>query len=116
MVVHRWHDDLRTMHSEEDKLDPSKDQADFIPGFVGSYPNYFFIVELGRLPDFLRLLKEYDGSPEAIERIAEFGVNRADDDFWDHYDWFQQQFLASDRLRAGLFDLNRYYHKALEHQ
>jgi hypothetical protein len=114
MVIHRWHDDVRTLSREERKLNPAKDKADFIRGYVGSYPNYFFDVDLEHLPDFLRALKDYDGSETAINCLLKYGVNRADKNFWKYYDWFQQDYLKKDPLRAGLFDLNRYYHLALE--
>jgi hypothetical protein len=114
MVINRWHDDVRTLSREEDKLRPEKDEANFIRGYVGSYPNYFFDVEVKDLPDFLKMLKSYDGTPAAVAKVLKYGVNRADADFWEQYDWFQQDFLASDPLRAGLFDLNRYYHLAAD--
>ena len=114
MVINRWHDDVRTLSHEDDKLNPSKDTADFIRGYIGSYPNYFFDVTLTDLPDFLKTLKEYDHSEASIRKLLKYGVNRADADFWKEYDWFQEGFLQSDPLRAGLFDLNRYYHLAVK--
>jgi len=36
-------------------------------------------------------------------------VNRADDRFWELYDWFQAEAFKADPIQAGLFDLNRYY-------
>lgn len=112
MVIHRHHDDVRTMSKEEDNLNPDKDEADFIPGYIGSYPNYFFVVDLADLPEFLRSLKEYDGSETAINSIARFGINRAHPKFWFHYDWFQKDFNSKEPDKAGLFDLNRYYYLA----
>jgi hypothetical protein len=116
MVIHRWHDDVRTLSREEDKLNAEKDEVDFIRGYVGSYPNYFFDVTLEELPQFLKLLQTYDGSNEKVTELLDYGVNRANGDFWTRYDWFQQDFIESDRLRAGLFDLNRYYHLAVKNR
>lgn len=115
IVVHRWHDDVLTRREEDEKLDPARDEADFFHGYIGSYPNYFFDVELRHLPDFLDMLQNYDGSNRLmVQKLLKYGVNRADTDFWEHYDWFQQDFLKSDPHHAGLFDLNRYYHLALK--
>jgi hypothetical protein len=47
-----------------------------------------------------------------MARLARYGVNRADERFWDAYDWFQKRFLEDEPVRGGLFDLNRYYHTA----
>ncbi|MFV0437826.1 MAG: fatty acid cis/trans isomerase [Desulfopila sp.] len=113
MVVHRWHDNVLTPIGEDQRLSPHNDQVDFIRGYVGSYPNYFFDVRLEELPQFLTMLKTYDGSEKAIGQLLHFGVNRADADFWEKYDWFQQDFDRRNPLTAGRFDLNRYYHLAV---
>lgn len=114
MVINRWHDNVAFMINEESRLDPSKDSADFIPGLIGSYPNYFFDVQEKNLPDFLELLAHFDNSyADRAGLLGEFGVNRADDRFWEIYDWFQQRFYEEEPVSSGLFDLNRYYHRAV---
>ncbi len=112
MIVNRWHDDVTSLYGEELRLDPHKDSAVFIKDFVGSYPNYFFEVKLSELHTFLELLRDYDGKKNSIMALSKFGINRASDNFWQVYDRFQNRFLESDPVHAGLFDLNRYYHKA----
>lgn len=114
IVVHRWHDDVQTLSQEKEKLNAKKDEVDFIRGYVGSYPNYFFDVPLEELSTFLSMLQKYDNSKQSMALLLRYGVNRADKDFWEKYDWFQQDFDKSDPLRAGLFDLNRYYHLAID--
>ncbi len=113
-VVDRWHDNVRFLFREAKYLDPAKDKVDFIEGFVGSYPNYFFEVDFKDVPDFYELLDTYTASPEDIKRLNKYGVNRAQDDFWDIYDWFQNAFNESDKTSSGLIDLNRYYFYALD--
>ena len=113
IVVNRWHDSVAYLTGEDKRLDPSRDSADFIPGLIGTYPNYFVDVSEEDLPDFFDLLAHYDKSPEAVKRLARYGINRADERFWDTYDWFQKRFLEEEPVRGGLFDLNRYYYKAL---
>ncbi len=54
IVVNRWHDSVAYLVGEDKRLDPSKDSADFIPGLIGSYPNYFFDIREEDLPDFFR--------------------------------------------------------------
>lgn len=109
IVVNRWHDDVTTLFGEELRLRPERDNAVFIEGFIGSYPNYFFEVPVEELPEFFNMLKNYDGGPRSIELLDKFGVNRARDDFWQVYDRFQHTFIALDPVQAGLFDLNRYH-------
>jgi len=112
MVVNRWHDNVAFIIKEDARLDATKDSVDFIRGLIGSYPNYFFDVREEDLADFLDLLGRFDGSKEHLTRLSKYGVNRADDRLWETYDWFQQRFNEDEPVRGGLFDLNRYYHKA----
>ena len=112
IVVNRWHDSVAYLMGEDKRLDPSRDSADFIRGLIGSYPNYFVDVREEDLPDFFDLLAHFDKSPKDMERLARYGINRNDERFWDTYDWFQKRFQEEEPVRGGLFDLNRYYHKA----
>jgi Fatty acid cis/trans isomerase (CTI) len=112
VVVNRWHDNVAFALKEDARLDPTKDSADFLPGLIGSYPNYFFDVQEKDLPDFIDLVAHYDKSPKNLERLAKYGVNRADNRFWETYDWFQQRFNEEEPEQGGLLDLNRYYHQA----
>ncbi|GAF94018.1 unnamed protein product, partial [marine sediment metagenome] len=116
IVINRWHDDVTYLFGEDGRLNSSKDSADFIRGFIGSYPNLFFDVHEDDLPDFLDLLAHFHETEEEMERFRKYGVNRADDNFWEHYDWFQQRFNSEQPVYSGLFDLNRYNYKALPEQ
>jgi len=108
-VVNRWHDNVAFLLGEEDRLDPSKDNVEFVMGMIGSYPNFFFDIKQEDIPDFLELLTHYDGSPKSIERLNRYGINRSDERFWETYDWFQKRFNVDEPVRGGLLDLNRYY-------
>ena len=114
VVVDRWHDNVQFLFKENLHLDPSKDGADFINGFIGSYPNQFVVVDALDLPDFFDILDNYDGSENYIQRLDKYTVNRAEKDFWEVYDWFQEEFYKSEKQRGGLIDLNRYFHLAFE--
>jgi len=100
------------MFGEDGRLNPANDSADFIPGFIGSYPNYFVDVREEDLPDFFDLFANFKKNPKDMERLAKYSVNRADDRFWDVYDWFQQRFNEDEPGQGGLFDLNHYYYNA----
>jgi hypothetical protein len=112
IVVNRWHDNVAYLFGEKSALDASKDRADFIPGLIGAYPNYFFDVREEDQADFFELLAHFTKGPVDAARLARYGVNRAEERLWDAYDWFQRRFLADQPVDGGLFDLNRYYHVA----
>ncbi|MEO1935105.1 MAG: fatty acid cis/trans isomerase [Myxococcales bacterium] len=109
IVINRWHDNVNSMFGEQNRLDATKDTIDFLPGTIGSYPNYFLEVEARDLPDFFDMLENFDGTEEYVAKTEKYGVNRADEGFWSSYDRFQGQLDQSDPLNAGLYDLNRYY-------
>ncbi|MCI5221211.1 MAG: peptidylprolyl isomerase, partial [Candidatus Electrothrix sp. AR4] len=111
IVVNRWHDNVSylAMINEKKVLNASKDRMDILPGFIGSYPNYFFKIHEDDLPDFLHLLSRKKAEKTDIDRFVKYGVNRAASKFWEEYDWFQQRFFEEQPVQAGLFDLNRYY-------
>lgn len=114
IVINRWHDNVRFLFRESSTLDPSKDNADFIKGFVSSYPNYFFVVDYTDLPDFLNILNDYNGSEDYVLRLEKYGINRAEKGFWEHYDWFQAAFNREQKQNSGIVDLNRYFYRAIE--
>ncbi len=80
----------------------------------GSYPNYFIDIHQDDLPDFFDILANLDetNKEETQKRFDKYGINRAEKDFWEHYDWFQERFNKDQPVQSGLFDLNRYYFRA----
>ena len=66
------------------------------------------------LPDFFDLLATFALRTEDGARFLKYGVNRADEQLWETYDWFQERFNKDEPVRAGLFDLNRYHYKVLK--
>ncbi len=109
IVINRWHDNVNALFKESSRLDATRDTIDFFPGSVGAYPNYFLDFAAEDIPDVFDMLQNFDGSPAYVEKILKYGVNRADPEFWPMYDWFQERMDQEDPLRAGLYDLNRYY-------
>jgi len=99
------------MFDEEDTLDSTKDTFDFIPGFVGSYPNAFAVVDYKELHDFFDIIKNFDGSENSIKKFEKYYIKRSNKDFWKYYDWFQERFYKEEPITSGLFDLNRYYYR-----
>ncbi len=114
MIINRWHDNVAFLFREESTLDTTKDSADFVPGFLGSYPNYFIDIRQDDLPEFFDLMANLSrlGEEEVNKRFVKYGINRANKNFWSYYDWFQARFEEEQPVQSGLFDLNRYYYEA----
>jgi hypothetical protein len=78
-------------------------------GFVGSYPNFFFVVQLDDAQDFVRqLLEMKEGDGSLANLVSTYGVRRRDPKLWPTLDYFHGKFYADSPLEAGLFDINRY--------
>jgi len=113
VVVNRWHDNVAFMFDETSQLDAAKDTADFIFDFIGSYPNMFVDLKREEASDFFDMLAHYRDTPAYRRKFFHFGITREDPRFWETYDWFQERFERKHPVDAGLFDLNRYYYRAL---
>jgi len=106
--VNKGYANLTSMFENEDKRDPSQDTLTILPGFVGSYPNFFYVVDLediGQFSDTLAILQ----NPDDHERFdALYGISRTNEELWKHSDWFHSTAAQADPIESGIFDLNRY--------
>jgi len=96
--------------SEKDDAlrDYSEDTLTVVDWLEGSYPNFFFSVDID---DIERFSTEYAAldSRESYERFVDtYGIRRTNPDFWATADWFQDQYVREKPVLSGLFDLNRY--------
>lgn len=113
MVINKWLYNVAFLFDEEDRRDTTKDNVDFIRGFIGSYPNIFAVVKQNDLPEFFRLIQNYQNDNEHNRLLLKFFINRANPNFWDVLDWFNEAFKQQNSLTYGLFDINRYFPTAL---
>jgi hypothetical protein len=74
---------------------------------IGSYPNVFYRVEHGTLPEFIAAVAGLTGEAD-YRRLAErFAVRRTSKDFWAHSDAVHEAYRRIDPIGAGLLDYNR---------
>ena len=74
----------------------------------GSYPNFFFLVDLERIEEFGERYQAIRSRDDYERFVALFGVRRTNQGFWEQADWFHQQYAREQPVLSGLFDLNRY--------
>jgi hypothetical protein len=85
-----------------------EDTIDIVPGFVGSYPDFFLQVDYDDMKSFVKQYKKIKGEVEYTVLVDKYGVRRNNPDFWLLSDWFYKKYQHDNPLFAGLFDLNRY--------
>lgn len=87
------------------------DTQTIVPWLEGSYPNFFYVVKLDEIEDFVESYNAISSLREYEIFVARYGVRRTSEDFWAQVDWFNQQYLRELPVRAGIFDLNRYQNR-----
>lgn len=90
------------------RREPEKDTLTVVPGFLGSYPNMFFVVAETQLPDFIAQLKRSQSAADSDLFYSTYGIRRSNPKIWAYYDWFNQKYQAEQPESWGLFDMNRY--------
>jgi len=94
--------------AEDLRRERNLDTLTVVPGFLGSYPNFFFDVQQADLPEFISAIKQSRSSEDIEEFYSRFGIRRTNPEIWEHVDWFNAQHKKYRGIRAGLLDLNRY--------
>ena len=108
LLLNKALENVAIMTSENLRREPELDTLTIVPGFLGSYPNYFFHVEKDQLSEFVAALKNSRSNEDREAFYAKFGIRRSNPEIWDYVDWFNAEHRKYRGLRAGLFDLNRY--------
>jgi len=86
----------------------SEDTIDIIPGFVGAYPNFFMVVPIDKIDNFVTEYSLVDGRDKYFTLVEKYGIRRTNPKFWENSDWFNDKHRRDNTISAGLFDLNRY--------
>ncbi len=95
--------------AEKLQRQPAQDTLTVIPGFLGSYPNQFFVVPEAQLSQFINQLAQTKNNPVTTQSFYDqYAIRRSHPEFWQHYDWFNQRYRQLQPLNAGLLDLNFY--------
>ena len=87
---------------------PEQDSVTIVPGFIGSYPNFFFTIEKAHLMEFINTLGVARTEIEKDALYSQFGLRRTHPKLWQHVDWFNQQYKEEKGVSAGLLDMSRY--------
>ncbi|TGD74855.1 peptidylprolyl isomerase [Mangrovimicrobium sediminis] len=99
---------IAQLFDEAERRLPQEDSLTIVPGFLGAYPNYFFMVNEAELPRFAAAVAALD-SEHAYYRLQQrWGVGRSDPWFWRVSDKFHAMIKRDGDVGAGLLDYNRY--------
>jgi len=108
LIHNRAHTNVAHMFRESARLRPAEDTLSILPGHVGSYPNFVFVVEAPDLGSFLKSLRELRSDADLSEFADRWGLRRSDADFWETLDWLNADRRRREPTTAGLYDIGRY--------
>jgi hypothetical protein len=108
LIHNKAHVNVAFMFFESDRRDEASDTMTIVPGYLGSYPNFFFDVKLADISDFVAALRAVGSDEDFTKLVERYGVRRSSPRFWETADWHNAKIVRSEPVDAGLLDLNRY--------
>jgi hypothetical protein len=87
---------------------PDEDDLTLVNGFIGAYPNAFFVVNAAELPGFVNAVRGLASEDDYQKLLARWGIRRTDGRFWAHSDALHAAYRRWAPKEAGLFDYNRF--------
>lgn len=108
LVRNDAHSNIASPFFEKQRRLPAEDTLTVAIGFVGSYPNAFYVVPQAQLPAFVQRMGELREAADQGALQTEFGVRRTDPELWRVSDQLAAIYRRDRPIDAGLLDLSRY--------
>jgi len=113
LILNKAYKNITSMFSgnDDDRRDIDNYTLTILKGLHGSYPNFFFDIELSDLAAFAKKYSAIHSEADHQDFVEQYGVRRTNPSFWLLADWFQDYYATSEPELSGLFDLNRYHNR-----
>ena len=114
MISNKAYKSVTSMFKDEqlnDRRDYQDDTQTVVRWLEGSYPDFFYVVDLDDIEKFVDEYKVISDRLQYEEFVARYGVRRTSLDFWKHADWFNLQYAREQPRLSGIYDLNRYQNR-----
>jgi hypothetical protein len=108
LVHDRAHTNVAHMFGEQSRLIPADDTLSVVRGYIGSYPNFAFDVDVAEIEAFAAAVAAVRGPADFTQVATRWGVRRTSPRLWQTVDWFHDDARRRTPTEFGLFDLNRY--------
>ena len=95
-------------NESDESRDYTNDSLTVVDWLEGSYPNFFFTVDIKDVEKFTEHYASLQNREDYEKFVAIYGTRRTNEKYWQTADWFQDAHLREKPIKAGLFDLNRY--------
>ena len=107
LIRNTAHLNMTAIFKEQKNLVPEEDTLSVIPGFIGSYPNAFFVVDESELAAFVSAISELQSEDDYSRLLDAYGVRRTNPEFWSNSDTFHLAYQRQSLLEFGILDYNR---------
>jgi fatty acid cis/trans isomerase CTI len=102
------HSNVAELLGDTERRLPDEDDLTLVNGFIGAYPNAFFLVDAGDLPRFVDAVGRLKSEADFRALLTRYGIRRTDPRFWAHSDALMGAYRRWAPKEAGLFDYNRF--------
>lgn len=107
LVHNNAHLNITSMFGEKKERLPDEDTLDVIPGFIGSYPNVFLVVDEPELTAFVNAIAALRTEEDYSQLLDTYGIRRTNPEFWSNSDTFHLAYWRQYPLASGMLDYNR---------
>ena len=107
LVRNNAHTNITSLFDESANRIPEEDVLSVMPGFVGAYPNAFYVVNKAELSDFVDALIALQTEADYRALLDRYAVERTSADFWQHSDTLNAAARRLEPISHGIFDFNR---------
>jgi hypothetical protein len=102
------HSNVAELFGDDKRRLPDEDDLTLVNGFIGAYPNAFFVVNAAELPGFADAVRGLASEADYQKLLGRYGIRRTDERFWAHSDALMDAYRRWAPREAGLFDYNRF--------
>jgi len=107
LVHNNAHLNITSIFGERKQRIPDEDTLSIIPGFIGSYPRMFFVVDESELTEFVDAISALQTEEDYSQLLDRYGVRRTNPEFWSNSDTFHFAYQQQSPLEFGILDYNR---------
>ncbi len=98
---------MSSVFQESKNRMPEEDTLSVIPGFIGAYPNAFYVVDEQELPGFVDAISSLVTEGDYADLLDRYGIRRTNANFWQHSDTVHTAFRNADPVTYGVLDYSR---------
>jgi hypothetical protein len=98
---------ISSLFGEKKSRLPAEDTLTVVPGFLGAYPNAFFVVDEDEVESFVGMIASLQSEENYAALLDNYGVRRTSPKFWAQSDLLYDAYRTAAPVESGVFDFNR---------